>query len=92
MALAERTWERVGERKRDRARLIESAVVIMMFGHMWDYHEQSCMCELSHLLVECLLNTAFYYNINMVLFRDHFQLTLELQFQITSNAKKTSIT
>ena len=25
MALAERTWERVGERKRDRARLIESA-------------------------------------------------------------------
>ena len=24
MALAERTWERVGERKRDRARLIES--------------------------------------------------------------------
>ena len=26
MALAERTWERVGERKRDRARLIESAV------------------------------------------------------------------
>ena len=25
MALAEQTWERVGERKRDRARLIESA-------------------------------------------------------------------
>ena len=24
MALAEQTWERVGERKRDRARLIES--------------------------------------------------------------------
>ena len=29
MALAERTWERVGERKRDRARLIESAGVYM---------------------------------------------------------------
>ena len=27
MALAERTWERVGERKRDRARLIESAAL-----------------------------------------------------------------
>ena len=27
MALAERTWERVGERKRDRARLIESAEI-----------------------------------------------------------------
>ena len=31
MALAEQTWERVGERKRDRARLIESA------GFTW-YH------------------------------------------------------
>ena len=28
MALAERTWERVGERKRDRARLIESAELV----------------------------------------------------------------
>ena len=28
MALAERTWERVGECKHDRARLIESADVI----------------------------------------------------------------
>ena len=28
MALAERTRERVGERKRDRARLIESAVIV----------------------------------------------------------------
>ena len=28
MALAERTWERVGERKRDRARLIESAELL----------------------------------------------------------------
>ena len=34
MALAERTWERVGERKRDRARLIESAAV---------YHELSSL-------------------------------------------------
>ena len=34
MALAERTWERVGERKRDRARLIESAVVVMMMEMM----------------------------------------------------------
>ena len=30
MALAERTWERVGERKRDRARLIESTGVLPM--------------------------------------------------------------
>ena len=28
MALAERTWERVGERKRDRARLIESTAFV----------------------------------------------------------------
>ena len=33
MALAERTWERVGERKRDRARLIESAEYL----NAWKY-------------------------------------------------------
>ena len=30
MALAERTWERVGECKRDQARLIESAAYIII--------------------------------------------------------------
>ena len=33
MALAERTWERVGERKGDRARLIESADYTMVLLH-----------------------------------------------------------
>ena len=37
MALAERTWERVGERKRDRARLIESA----------DYYVTQYQCNMS---------------------------------------------
>ena len=32
MALAERTWERVGEHKRDRARLIESAEVLLLLS------------------------------------------------------------
>ena len=33
MALAERTWERVGERKRDRARLIESAAYMYLIEY-----------------------------------------------------------
>ena len=33
MALAERTWERVGERKRDRARLIESTDIRFGLPH-----------------------------------------------------------
>ena len=34
MALAERTWERVGERKRDRAGFIESAELLMTLKYV----------------------------------------------------------
>ena len=48
MALAERTWERVGERKRDRARLIESTAYDMQAGNLVEDKRFLCLLIFPH--------------------------------------------
>ena len=43
MALAERTWERVGERKRDRDRLIESADICVQQHYTVQHNNTLCV-------------------------------------------------
>ena len=59
MALAERTWERVGERKRDRARLNESAaklhiiyIVLSVNARLECVKMLRACTETTHILVQ----------------------------------------